>query len=85
MNWSLVAWVAGVLLTFAGIKFVWVLFRTLLSKETMEDVVDSIGDSIHNAGERMATAVKKSAQKHRQKKKVVKAKKQQEPPLISIR
>ena len=78
MNWGLVAWVAGALLTFAGIKFVWVIFTSLFSKESMEDMVDAIGDGIHNAGEKVTKSIKKSAQKRRARKK---AEKRNDPPI----
>ena len=82
MNWNLVLWFAGIMVTFVGLKFVWVLFRTLFSKESMEDVVDAIGDGIHNASEKVSKSIKKSAQKRRARKK---AEKKNDPPLIMIR
>ena len=66
MNWELVKWVAGVLLTVAAIKFVWTAFRTLFSKENFEDALDSVGTACGNAATRMANGIKK---------KIVKAKK----------
>ena len=68
MNWDFVKWVAGVLLTLAAIKFVWTVFRTLFSKETMENVIDTVADKIHSAGEKMTEVIKDAAASHAAKK-----------------
>jgi DNA-binding transcriptional regulator GbsR (MarR family) len=86
MNWGLVGWFFGVLLTLAALKFVWTVFRTLFSKETMEDVIDAAGDKIHDLGENMTNSMKKAAAKRRAKKKAeeAKKKKEQDKPLVLI-
>lgn len=49
MNWDIVKWIAGVLLTFAGVKFVWVAFRAIFSKDNMTNVLENIGDRCSDA------------------------------------
>ena len=46
MNWGLIAWVAGALLTIYAIKFVFMAIKTLFSKDTMQTVSDAMGRSI---------------------------------------
>ena len=80
MNWGLVAWVAGVLLTIYAIKFVFMAIRTLLSKDTMEDVMDVMGNSISNANKKFKRYLKnKSTQKKMQRKL------EEEKPMIIVR
>lgn len=76
MNWGLIAWFAGVVLTFAGIKFVWVFLRSILSKETMEDVIDAAGNGISNAGRSFSNYIKKKGEERKSKK---------ENPIVTIR
>ena len=44
MNWGLVGWFAGIVLTFVGLKFVIVAAKTLFSKETMQAAINVVGD-----------------------------------------
>lgn len=78
MNWELVKWVVGVLLTFAAIKFVWTAFRSLFNKETMEDVLDTMGDKISDASHTINKKLKKKAMERR----VQKAEKKNKPVVI---
>ena len=80
MNLGLVGWIAGVLLTFAAIKFLVVLFKELFSKESMEAVVDKIGSSVHEGAEKAASSFKKAAKARQRKKKEMK--KKEEKPLV---
>lgn len=59
MNWGLIAWVAGALLTIYGIKFVFMAIRTLLSKDTMESVLDVAGASVNRANKKFKRYLKK--------------------------
>lgn len=77
MNWDLIKWVAGILLTFAGIKFVWVFLRSLLNRDNMEDAIEAIGDRMKDAGSDVAKFAKRKAMER-------KAKKEQKP-IITIR
>ena len=79
MNWGLVASFAGVLLTIYGIKFVFMAIRSLFSKDTMETVMDSMGNSISKANKKFKRYLKqKSAQKKMQQI-------EEEKPMILIR
>ena len=79
MNWGLVAWVAGVLLTIYAIKFVFMAIKTLLSKDTMETVMDAMGDSITCANKKFKRYLKqKSTQKKMRKL-------EEEKPMIIVR
>ena len=78
MNWGLIGTVAGVLLTFAGIKFVWVAFRTLFSRDTMEDVLSAAGDGFSNAGRKFGNFIKKKSTER----KIAKAEEENKPIVI---
>ena len=78
MNWGIIGWVLGALLTIYSIKFVFTAVRTLLSKETMETVLDSAGNSIHRANRNFKRYLKKKADNR-------KMSKQNETPIITIR
>ena len=78
MNWGLIGWFAGVVLTLAGLKFVWVFVRSILSKETMEDVIEAAGDGISNAGKSFSNYVKKKGEER-------KARKKEQKPIVTIR
>ena len=77
MNWGLIGWVAGILLTFAGIKFVFVAIKSLVNRDSMEAVLDGIGHSVSNAGKKFGSYVKKKVDKKREE--------QQQTPTIIIR
>lgn len=82
MNWNLVAWVAGTLMTFVGIKFVIVAIKTLFSKEMMTDAIGAIGDHISDANAALTNKLKtKMAQRKARKE----AEKQQNKPMVYIR
>ena len=68
MNWELVKWVAGVLLTVAGIKFVWTAFRAIFSKENMTDVLESIGDKCSDAAYSSGEFIRKKVVQHKKRK-----------------
>ena len=80
MHWGLVAWVAGVLLTIYGIKFVFMAIRTLLSKDTMESVMDSMGYSISCANKKFKRYLKNKSTQRKMQKKV-----EEEKPMIIVR
>ena len=68
MNFELVLWFAGVIATLIGIKFIWTIFRTLFSKQSMVRVIDKVGEKASNTSERMAEKVAESIEKRREKK-----------------
>ncbi len=68
MNWNLVLWFAGIMATFVGLKFVFVVFHTLFSKESMKGCLNSIGDKIENANERVVNKVKEKAEQRKARK-----------------
>lgn len=77
MNWNIIGWVLGTLLTIYGIKFVFMAVRTLLSKETMETVLDSAGNAIHRTNRNFKRYLKKKADNKKMSK--------IETPTITIR
>lgn len=86
MNWDLVKWVAGVLLTFVGIKFVFVLIHTVFSKKTMKSAIEHIGSGAGNAAERFSESISSTVEKYRARRAERQEKKQEENrPEIIIR
>ena len=79
MNWGLVAWFAGVMLTFAAIKFVFMLLKNLCSKETMTTVIDGIGASCQEKSKKMSDYLANKVKERREKKS------QTQLPVIKIR
>ena len=77
MNWDLIKWVAGIMLTFAGVKFVWVFLRNLLSRDMMEDAIEAVGDGFRNLGSRTAAYAKRKAGERKAKKEA--------KPIVTIR
>lgn len=67
MNWELVKWFGGVIGTLIGIKFIWTLFRTLFSKQSMVKVIDSIGNGAQNAANRMTDKLSQKVQKAKER------------------
>lgn len=59
MNWGLIGWFAGIVLTFAGLKFVLVAARTLLSKDTMKAGLDAINDKVTTETKKFEKYLKK--------------------------
>ena len=81
MNWNLIAWVAGVLLTFAGIKFVFVAIHTLLSKKTMKSAIDAVGVGIGESADKFTDYIQRKVDERKAKKEAEKNTK----PVITIR
>lgn len=77
MNWGLIGWFAGIILTFAGLKFVWIFLKSILSKDTMEDVIEAAGDGISNAGRSFSKFLKMKGEERRARK--------NEKPIVTIR
>ena len=80
MNWGIVAWVAGFLLTIYAIKFVFMAIRTLLSRDTMESVMDAMGDSISCANKKFKRYLKQKSTQRKVKKEI-----EEEKPMVIVR
>lgn len=78
MNWNLILWFAGIMATLAGLKFVIVFFKSLFSRDMMEDVIDGMGNKISKANKKLTEKIKKKAIERKQKKEEEKEKKQEE-------
>lgn len=68
MNWNFVMWFAGILATFAAIKFLMVTFKSLFSKESMQNVLDRVGDGVSSANEKLTEKMKEKVAERRQRK-----------------
>ena len=75
MNFGIISWVLGVLLTIYGIKFVFMAVKTLLSKEMMESVIDKAGKSITRTNKKFKRYLKEKVDK----------KKTVNKPMVEIR
>lgn len=81
MNWGLIGWIAGVLLTFAGIKFVFVVIHSLFSKKTMKTAIDAVGTGINESRDRFEEYLQRKVDARKAKKEAEKNAK----PVITIR
>jgi len=79
MNWNLIMWFAGVMATLAGLKFVIVLFRSLVNKDSMKSAISVIGDKIHEGAESVTDYIKTKAEERKVKKEL------EERPIIRLR
>ena len=68
MNWNFIAWFAGILATFAALKFLMVTFKSLFSKQSMQSVLDRVGDGVSNANERLTEKMRSKVEERRQRK-----------------
>ena len=79
MNWQLIGWFFGGVLTIYAIKFILELFKSLLGKDARADMMESIGESIHNANKSLTRALKRKAEERRRQKE------EENKPMIMIR
>ena len=70
-----ILWFAGVLAVWTGIKFVFMVFKRLGSKNTMNDVIDRMEDGMADAADSVAGYYKKKRSRRRNKK---------EQPIVEI-
>lgn len=68
MNWSLIGWIVGGLVTIYAIRFLFDLFKNLFGKDQREYMIYKIGCGVHNASESMTDSLKKKAAERKQKK-----------------
>lgn len=83
MNWGLVGWIIGALLTIYAIKFVFLLMKSIFSKETMRNGMEVLGDSVSSATKKFERFLKKKA-KERKVKKYNKEAEKTKLPTITI-
>lgn len=69
-----ILWFAGVLAMWTGLKFVFMVFKRLGSKNTMNDILDRAEDSMSDAAETVAGYIKKNRKR-----------KKEEQPVVTIR
>lgn len=69
-----ILWLVGVLATWTAIKFVFMVFKRLGSKNSMNDLLDRMEDGMGDAAEKVAGYVKKQ-----------KRQKEEERPIVTIR
>lgn len=80
MNWELVKWFGGVIGTLIGIKFIWTLFRTLFSKQSMVKVIDSVGNGAQNAANKMTDRISQKVQEAKERRE--EEKKKNKPEVV---
>lgn len=78
-----IIWFASILAVFTGLKFVYMVFKRLGSKNSMNDVIDRMEDGMANAADTVAGYWKKSKKKRMAEKRA--KKKMQEQPIVTIR
>lgn len=77
MNWGLIGWFAGIVLTFTGLKFVLVAARTLFSKDTMKAGLDAINNKVTTSTKKFEKYLKKKVNARKVQKYDVEVKKPQ--------
>lgn len=68
MNWQLIIWFAGILATIYGLKFVFELFKSLLGKESRENMMEALGESVTKANKKLTNKIKKKSNEMKKKK-----------------
>ena len=71
-----ILWLAGVLATWTAIKFVFMVFKRLGSKNSMNDVLDRMEDGMADAAGKVAAKVKDRKTRRSR---------QEEQPIVTIR
>ena len=82
MNWGLIGWIFGAVATLYGIKFVFVLFKTLFSKDAMQHAVYKAGDTATRHANNMKAYLEEKVEKEKIKRQ---QKREMEKPTIVIR
>lgn len=80
MNWGLVGWVAGTMLTVYAIKFVIMLMRNTFSKQNANRVIAGIEDRANQASEWCVDKFNQGMERRRKK-----PNEEDERPTITIR
>lgn len=79
MNWGLIGSVAGIMLTFAGIKFVFRLVKSFTSKESMDAVIGDFTNTCNATADRVKNSIDRKLKERRAKKEAT------QTPVIRIR
>ena len=79
MNWQLIGWFAGIMITFGAIKFIWAFFNALTGKEARQKAIGAIGDKISDGAEELSGYIQRKAQERKEKKM------EEKRPIITIR
>lgn len=69
-----ILWLAGVLATLYGIKFVFLVFKRLGSKNNINNILDKMEDNMADAAGKVANGIKNR-----------KNRKEEERPIVTIR
>lgn len=70
-----ILWLAGVFATWTLIKFIFMVFKRIGSKNTMNDILDRMEEGMGSAAETVAGYVQKSKSKKKERK---------ERPMVTI-
>lgn len=70
-----ILWLAGVLATLYGIKFVFLVFKRLGSKNNINNILDRMEDNMADAAGKVANGIKNRK----------KSRKEEERPIVTIR
>lgn len=79
MNWGLISSVAGIMLTFAGIKFVFRLVKSFTSKESMDAAIGVFTNTCNATADRIENSIDRKLKERRAKKEAT------QQPVIRIR
>lgn len=83
MNWGLIGAIAGVALTFYGIRFVLDLMKSLFGKDARKRMIETLGDKVSDANESLTTRIKIRAEQRKEEKR--RKKMEEDNPMIIIR
>lgn len=68
MNMEFIWWCTGILATIASLRFIWLVFRKLTSKEALTAILEKASDGFENAAEKLKDkALEKRLKKEEQK------------------
>ncbi len=61
-----ILWFAGILAVWTGLKFVFLVFKRLGSKNSMNDLIDRMEDGMVDAADNVAKGIKRRKQKQKE-------------------
>lgn len=64
---QIVWWLTGVLVTISAIRFVFLVFKKLMTKDNMNDLIDRANEGIHNAANKVVNGIEKKCYESRKK------------------
>ena len=82
MNWNLIGWFAGAIVTLYMIKFILMFVRRIFSKDTMTKIIDSTGNAATRTSERITDSLTEKIQQRRERKA---KEKEENSPVVVIR